>query len=181
MQKIFAIFLLLCIVSLQFGYHAIYFSKKVKVERDWFEQIYGDNEPPLPEMTLRIPLSVAYMPDQEAFTESNSSFEKDGQHYRIIKQRYKQDTLEIVYVPDAGKTQLRNMAVAWAKSISSGQAEGAKGLSAVKAPLPDYDQNEQRMLSVYFIPEGSKSRPVTIHADFQENNLLPSSPPPERV
>jgi hypothetical protein len=151
------------------------------VEKDWFERIYGENEPAMPEMTLLIPLSVAYMPDQEAFRESNSTFEKDGQHYRIIKQRYKKDTLEIVYVPDAGKAQLRNMAAAWAKSISSGQAEGTKGLSAVKAPLPDYDQHEQRLPGIYWIPEDIKSRPVTIHAVVQENFLLPFAPPPEQA
>ncbi|MFM8362104.1 MAG: hypothetical protein ACKOA4_05345 [Haliscomenobacter sp.] len=181
MQKTPAIFLLFCFVSYHFGYYASYFSKKAQVEKVWFERIYGGSAAELPEMSIEIPLSVAYMPDQEDFRESNASFEKEGRHYRIIKQRYKKDTLEIVYVPDVEKNQLQSLVAEWAKSLSSKHSEGTTGLSALKAPFQEYDQMEHGLPEYAFRPMGKRTRPALAPNDASSAALDASCPPPERA
>lgn len=179
MTKAPAIFLLLCFLSYHFGYYAAYFSRKGKVERDWFERIYSQKPSGLKEMQLKIPLQVAYMPDQEDFQESNASFEKDGMHYRIIKQRYKKDTLVIVYVPDQEKNQLNNMVVQWAKSLAASNPEGGKGLSTVKVPYPDYNQTEIGVLDFPFFSIGRCRAPMSFPSLVPMTMPDLSSPPPE--
>ena len=173
--------LLFCFVSYHFGYYVSFFSKKIRLEKVWFERIYGDGPSELPEMSLEIPLSVAYMPDQEDFQESNASFEKGGQHYRIIKQRYKKDTLEIVYVPDVEKNQLERTVAQWAKNLSSKHSEGTKGLSAVKAPFHEYEQAEQRLPDYGACPPSQRARPASSSEKAPSASPDPSSPPPERA
>jgi hypothetical protein len=132
-------------------------------------------------MSIEIPLSVAYMPDQEDFRESNASFEKDGRHYRIIKQRYKKDTLEIVYVPDIEKNQLQNLLAEWAKNLSPKHSEGTKGLCALKAPFQEYDQMEHGLPEYAFCPTGKRTRPALAPNDASSAALDASCPPPERA
>lgn len=181
MTKTPAIFLLLCFLSYHFGYYAAYFSRKGKVERDWFERIYSQTPSGLKEMQLEIPLQVAYMPDQEDFEESNGSFEKDGIHYRIIKQRYKKDTLVIVYVPDQEKNQLNNMVAQWAKSLAASNPESGKGLSTVKVPYPDYNQTEVAVPDFSFSSSSQSRVPESFSTPVPVKTPDLSSPPPELV
>lgn len=132
-------------------------------------------------MQLEIPLQVAYMPDQEDFQESNASFEKDGMHYRIIKQRYKKDTLVIVYVHDQEKNQLNNMVVQWAKSLAASNPESGKGLSTVKVPYPDYNQTEIAVPDFLFSSSGQSRVPVSSSGPVPLTMPDLSSPPPELV
>lgn len=66
---------------------------------------------------MEIPLSIPYMADQEDFQVTNTSFEKAGQHFRVIKQRYTNDTLQVIYVADTAKRTLDNTIKKWISSL----------------------------------------------------------------
>lgn len=51
-------------------------------------------------ITIEVPMSLPYGSDSMDFERVDGEFEYDGQHYRLIKQRYYKDTLYVVCVPD---------------------------------------------------------------------------------
>ena len=70
------------------------------------DQIYGEKQVQLEEQILEIPLNAPYLANQEDFQATNTRFELEGNYYRAIKQRYQNDTLQVVYVPDTARKVL---------------------------------------------------------------------------
>ena len=58
------------------------------------------------------------MANQEYFQTTNLSMEVEGQYLRVVKQRYQNDTLQIIYVKDYEQQKLENQVTNWIKSIS---------------------------------------------------------------
>jgi len=113
-----AIALLFCFVLFHFGYYAFYFSVNSSIEADWEEKIYGVQYQKLEESILSIPISAPYLANQEDFQATNTRFEKDGKYFRAIKQRFQNDTLQIVYVEDMERGKLDNTIKKWISSLN---------------------------------------------------------------
>ena len=67
---------------------------------------------------MEIPLSLPYMANQETFQVTNLAMEVDGEFLRVVKQRYQNDTLQIVYIKDHRQRQLVNQLNDWIQSIT---------------------------------------------------------------
>jgi hypothetical protein len=143
------------------------------------EKIYSDGHQGLNEKLLEIPLSVPYMADEEEFRETNTTFEKDGQTFRAIKQRYVNDTLQIVYVPDTATQILDNTIKLWVSSLVQDELPDSGSNSLITKfitkdytqPTNDFDltlnvKNEINHIGFIFSP----------YTDHQANL---NSPPPE--
>lgn len=121
MKNAVAIVLLICFAIFHFGYYAVYFSASISLENRWDDQIYGDQALQMEERMLEIPLQAPYMANQEEFQATNTGFEKDGKYYRAIKQRYQNDTLQVVYVPDTAKKNLDSAVKRWISALAEDQ------------------------------------------------------------
>ena len=106
LKKALSIFLFVCFAIYHFGYYAFYFSYNQHLESKWEDIIYGENSVEGHEMVLEIPLSAPYMANQEQFQSTNTSFEKDGQYFRAIRQRYQDETSQ----DPSGKVTIRLIA-----------------------------------------------------------------------
>jgi len=151
------------------------------VEKVWFDRIYSEHLDALPQLSMEIPLQVAYMPDQDDFQESNQSFEKSGQFYRIIKQRYKKDTLEIVFVPDVEKNQLKTLVTQWVERFFSKHSDESQHLNALKAPFQKYQPARLELPDYTQRPSCQQVCPMTVPDGRPGISPTPSSPPPERA
>ena len=60
----------------------------------------SDNYDPVNTITIKVHVSIPYMPDQRDFERVTGEFEDDGELYRMVKQRYAKDTLTVVCVRD---------------------------------------------------------------------------------
>jgi hypothetical protein len=116
-----AIALLFCFVLFHFGYYAVYLSANVSLERNWKVQIYGEQQVQLEERMLEIPLNAPYMANQEEFQATNTRFELEGSYFRAIKQRYQNDTLQVVYVPDTARQVLDTTVKKWIAALAEDQ------------------------------------------------------------
>ena len=117
MRKLISIALLICFAIFHFGYYGFYFSASYSLENQWKDQIYGSQISGLEERLMEIPLSAPYMANQEEFQATNTRFEKDGKYFRAIKQRYQNDTLQVVYVPDTARRVLESSVKKWISSL----------------------------------------------------------------
>lgn len=121
MKNAVAIALLFCFVLFHFGYYAVYLSANVSLERNWMDQIYGEHQVQLEEQILEIPLNAPYLANQEEFQATNTRFELEGNYYRAIKQRYQNDTLQVVYVPDTARKVLDVTVKKWISALAEDQ------------------------------------------------------------
>lgn len=139
MRKALAIVLLLCFAIFHFGYYAFYFSANISIETRWKDQIYGDQLAHLEERMMEIPLNAPYMANQEDFQVTNTRFEKDGKYFRAIKQRYQNDTLQVVYVPDTARKNLDSTVKKWITSLVDDELpQDQSGKSFLKLFAKDY-------------------------------------------
>ena len=121
LKNVVAIALLFCFVLFHFGYYAVYLSANVSLERNWMDQIYGEKQVELEEQILEIPLNAPYLANQEEFQATNTRFELEGNYYRAIKQRYQNDTLQVVYVPDTARKVLDVTVKKWISALAEDQ------------------------------------------------------------
>lgn len=121
MKNAVALALLFCFVLFHFGYYAVYLSANVSLERNWMDQIYGEQQMQLDEQVLEIPLNAPYLANQEEFQATNTRFELEGNYYRAIKQRYQNDTLQVVYVPDTARQVLDTTVKKWIAALAEDQ------------------------------------------------------------
>jgi hypothetical protein len=85
------------------------------------DQIYGEQQVQLEEQILEIPLNAPYFANQEDFQATNTRFELEGNYYRAIKQRYQNDTLQVVYVPDTARQVLDVTVKKWISALAEDQ------------------------------------------------------------
>jgi len=125
-----------------FGYYAFYFSYDQHLESKWEEIIYSENSIEAKEMLIEIPLSAPYMANQEEFQPTNTPYEKDGQHFRAIKQRYQNDTLQIIVVPDRDRGVLDNNFKKWISFITDDEVpQDSSGNTLIMLFVKDYIQS----------------------------------------
>jgi hypothetical protein len=143
LRKAVAIALLLCFAIYHFGYYAFYYSFQYTIENNWQDKIYGEQIGSLEELLMEIPLSAPYMSNQDEFQATNTSFEKDGKYYRAIKQRYQNDTLQVVYVPDTARKALVTTVKSWISSLTEdGLTQDQNGKTLTKLIVKDYIESE---------------------------------------
>lgn len=139
MRQAVAISLLFCFAIFHFGYYAFYFSLTISIESRWKDQIFGIQMMPLEERIIEIPLVAPYMPNQEEFQLTNTRFEKDGKFFRAIKQRYQNDTLQVVYVPDTARMTLDSTLKKWITSLTDNELpQDHNGKNILKLIAKDY-------------------------------------------
>ncbi|MCL6258636.1 hypothetical protein M3O96_06035 [Aquiflexum sp. TKW24L] len=145
------------------------------------EKIYNDGQAGLGEKLLEIPLTVPYMADEEEFRATNTTFEKDGQTYRAIKQRYVNDTLQIVYVPDTATRMLDNTIKLWVSSLVQDELPDSGSNSLlVKFITKDYTQPSNEIDFALNI-ETENNYIGFIFSPYKDYQTNLKSPPPESV
>lgn len=113
------------------------------MEQTWEDQIYGLQPGQLEEQLMEIPLTAPYLANQEDFQAVNTRFEKNGTYYRAIKQRYQNDTLQVVYVRDTARKALETTVKSWISSITDDQLpQDQNGKSLVLVFAKDYLEPE---------------------------------------
>lgn len=144
------------------------------------ETIYGEQQGYLQERMMEIPLSLPYMADEEQFRETNTVFEKDGQIYRAIKQRYTKDTLQVIYVPDTAKANLQSTIKQWVNSLVQDEfPDGGPNSLVTKLFVKDYQPTEvYKLFAPLLLSEEPKAIGFIFSTyDYQFLNI--HTPPPE--
>ncbi|MBS4070925.1 hypothetical protein ACFPIK_06415 [Algoriphagus aquatilis] len=181
MRKAVSIVLLVCFAIFHFGYYAFYFSANMSIENRWKDRIYGDQIGSLEERIMEIPLHAPYMANQEEFQSTNTRFEKDGKYFRAIKQRYQNDTLQVVYVPDTARKVLDNTVKKWISSLIEDELpQDQSGKNFLKLFAKDYLETSTFGLEVpsrlgYEIMIGF------IFSPYMSPFFTLDSPPPQQV
>jgi hypothetical protein len=180
LRKAVAIALLLCFAIYHFGYYAFYYSYQYTLESNWQSKIYGEQVESLEERLMEIPLTAPYMSNQEEFQPTNTRFEKDGKYFRAIKQRYQNDTLQIVYVPDTARKALVSTVTSWISSLTEDTLpQDQNGKTQLKLFVKDYLEAEVYQLAQELGPIDTKDKIGFIFSTYMSPCVTLDSPPPQ--
>lgn len=101
-----------------FGYYLFFvtlqYSNEIAMTRLLDADSYDEQEA----LTIRLPLTVPYMADDETFRRVEGKFWHDGQFYRLVKQKYAQDTLTVICVRDHKKVRIQEVISKFVKSFT---------------------------------------------------------------
>jgi len=179
LRKAVSIALLLCFAIYHFGYYAFYYSYQYTIESNWQDKIYGEYIGALEERLMEIPLSAPYMANQEEFQPTNTRFEKDGKYFRAIKQRYQNDTLQVVYVPDTARRVLESTVKSWISSLTDDQLpQDQNGKLQLKLFAKDYLEPE--VFQIASVEQKSIEDKIGfIFSAYMSPYFILDSPPPQ--
>jgi hypothetical protein len=179
LKQFLSIALLACFAMYHFGYYALYFSFDQHLESKWEQVIYSEKAIDVEETLLEIPLSAPYMANQEEFKPTNTSFEKDGQFFRAIKQRYQNDTLQIIVVKDTARGVLDNTVKKWISFLSGDEIpQDQNGNLLIQLLAKDYLQPEKYGIN-FSHPTHHFVSPSFSFFNYTNPSFQLDSPPPE--
>lgn len=181
MRRLSSILLLICFALFHFGYYLFYFSIDLHIEKKWSEKIHS-GEHIGSERLMEIPLPVPYLADEEHFKETNTLFEKDGRYFRAIKQRYTNDTFQVIYVPDTAKSSLDLTIRQWVSVIVQDDIPDTTGKTTLpKIFLEDYTKPHNDFVFEWKGKTAENKPSGWIFQHYKNHFLNIITPPPEWV
>lgn len=160
LKKLFSsVFIVLVLLNVA-GYYGILMALKHKNARDLMAQFDAGLYNPEEATVIKIPFKTSASQSSEEFERVDGDFERDGEVYRLIKQRLYRDTFHIVYMKDKTGTIINKVISDYVKTFGD---------------TPDDDDNTFLLpvfLKEYFI----RSTEVQCHTfgwqqSLQKNNV----------
>ena len=88
--------------------------------------------------TIKIPLTLAYPVQDNGFERINGEFQYQGEFYRLIKQRFYQDTLHIICIKDEQLKNIHEALTDYVKTFSDNPADAKSGSKIKIDFIKDY-------------------------------------------
>jgi hypothetical protein len=99
-------------------------------------QRYSEDETIL----LKIPVAVPYRMDSDSYERVDGEFEHEGEFYRLVKQKYQNDTLYMVCIKDHASKRIEQALEDYVKTFTdtpvNGQSAAKNFTSFIKDFLP---------------------------------------------
>ena len=125
MKKLVAISLFFVMTLHLAGYYFILMGMKKQNEADWQSHVIKDNFDDYHLLTKSIPITFPYQTDQKEFQTVDEKIELDGKIYRIVKKKYAEDTLHIVYLNDQKEEDIQKELDHLSDQMDQNEMEGS--------------------------------------------------------
>jgi hypothetical protein len=179
-KRIISIALVLTLLLNTMGYYGIFLGLHYQNDIFMAEVLDADNYDQSNTITLKVPVSIPYMLDKYEFKRVDGQFEHQGELYRMVKQRYVEDTLTVVCVKDIQHKQINQALSDYVKTFTDKTADAKPASKITISFLKDY-------LPITFSIRSTTSgwAAQVIHNSYYQN-LLPTFStsiihPPERA
>lgn len=118
MKKLVAIVLVLLILLNTVGYYMVLVGLQHTNDVAMDQRLDADDYEASQTMTIKLPITVPYMSDNGDFERVNGKFQHNGEVYRLVKQRYANDTLTILCVKDRESKKIQDVLSHYVKSFT---------------------------------------------------------------
>lgn len=140
MHRCIAFFLTILILFNIGGFYALFCGLEYKVSQGSLKKIdsgFLNNDQTL---LLKIPLKLPYASNLENYKRVDGVIEHQGTVYRLVKQKFHNDTLQVVVFNDKVSTHINQIKLDFAKTISDKpiQNKGGAGDEIFKNLIKDY-------------------------------------------
>lgn len=122
-KRLFAIVILNIFLLNVLGYYGVLLGLKVNAGKDLSAKLDSNMYDLDSTITFEIPFALPYGTDSKDYERFDGQFDKDGQVYRIVKQRIYQDVLYIVCIKDVASSEINSALTSIAQGFA-GQDDG---------------------------------------------------------
>jgi hypothetical protein len=162
------------------GFYGVFLGLQYQNDLAMSRALDADIYDPANAITLKIPVSIPYVPDESDFERATGQFEHNGELYRKVKQRYAEDTLTVVCVKDNVHKKIDLAITDYVKTFADGSIDFKPTSKIIVTFLKDY---LPVFVEINSATEGWAL--LLVHNPFR-CNLLQSHPtsitqPPERA
>ena len=105
---------------------------------------YNDSE----KIVLKLPVSLAYMPDQPSFQRVEGKFEHRGEFYRLVKQKYAKDTLTVICVRDHENERISKALSSYVKTFIDSGSDSDESLKITVSFIKDFLVHKFSILTI---------------------------------
>jgi hypothetical protein len=120
------------------GYYGLLIGLQYKNSRDLIQQFNEGTYDQGQAVTFKVPFDYPKQFDSEVFERIDGEFFKDGETYRLIKQRLFRDTFHIVYIKDKTGTELNNVMVDYVKTFSDEPSDDGSDAKILPGFIKEY-------------------------------------------
>lgn len=118
MKRSFAIILIVILLLNVLGYYGAFLGMHYSNDLAMTKALDSDDYERSQAVTIKLAMSIPYMPDQTEFTRVEGDFEHEGELYRMVKQRYARDTLTIICVKDPKHKKINDALADYVKAFT---------------------------------------------------------------
>jgi len=120
------------------GYYGVFMGLQFVNEKEMKALFDDDSFLPEEEITIKVPITIPYANDSREFTRVDGEFEHEGEVYRMVKQRYISDTLQIVCVKDNTSREIRQALADYVKSFTDKPSSEKSSTKSIQNFIKDY-------------------------------------------
>ena len=140
MKKLSSILLIALLLMNIMGYYVVFIGLQYKNDVLITQRLDREQYEESQTVTIKVPIAVPYMSDNQDFQRVDGIFEYHGEFYRLVKQKYTQDTLVIVCVKDTENKRIHEALTDYVKTFTDKpgdhQAQGKYSVSFIKDYIP---------------------------------------------
>ena len=179
MKRIVSIFLTLLLLLNVMGFFGIFLGAKYSNTQQLISDFDNDNYSHMQTVTFKIAVSVPYVTETE-FQRVDGEIEHNGEFYRVVKQRYANDSLYIVCVKDVESKHISQALNDYVKTFTDKPVDGKSHTT----PLPSFIK--EYLVGTYTIKSSSEGWSSNVRHESAPVVFIPSFcasiiHPPERA
>ncbi len=134
MKKFASIAFVVIILFNTVGYYGVFLGLHIKNDLTMSKALADDIYDEANTITVKVPVSIPYLPDQEEFERVEGEIEHNGQLYRMVKQRYAKDTLTVICIKDTQHQRINLALSDYVKTVTD-KAPDSKPVSKITISL----------------------------------------------
>jgi hypothetical protein len=100
------------------GFHLLFVGLEYRNEATSMQKIETERYDHNQTVTIQFPISVPYMPSSATFERVEGKFQYKGEFYRLVKQKYANDTLTIICIRDIETKRIHTALSDYVKTFS---------------------------------------------------------------
>ena len=138
MRKVVVLGLLALLLLNVAGYYFVYRTAISHHQQSINNQFDNDDYDETETSLIKIPLSLAYPVQDNGFERVDGKFQYKGEFYRLIKQRFYQDTLHIICIRDEQQKNIEGALTDYVKTFSDNPVDAKSGSKIKIDFIKDY-------------------------------------------
>jgi hypothetical protein len=156
----------------------VYWVLRQKASHEMVQRLDSNDYAKDQTLTVKVPFTLPYQTDQEAFERLDGEFERDGMVYKLVEHKLERDTLYIVYIKDHQETSIYNSLVNFVQANTDNPIS-KKALKLIENFAKDYlfTTNSLHTATAGWSRETSEYAIVAFDVILTDSPVF--SPPPE--
>jgi hypothetical protein len=136
MKKVVSIFLVVLLLLNVMGYYGVFLGLRYRNSQQFIQRLDAERYSESETITLKIPLTIPYYGDTD-FERVDGEIEHGGEFYRLVKQKFERDTLQIVCIKDVKRKHIQKALKEYVKTFADHSADRTSGKS-IPSFIKDY-------------------------------------------